>query len=599
MSLKKCLSLIVLAVLALEAVACGGPAATEAPKPAATEAPKPAATEAPKPAATEAPQPAATEAPQPTATPAPAAAAQPAVLRIGWGGSPDSLNPGPAVLTEAYVLFELVYDTMFDLELDGSTYHLTLADKWDVSPDAKTHTFKIKQGIKFHDGQPLTAKDIAFTYNFYKAHEDFPYLNTYTQGFDSVEAPDDSTVVINLAEPIPNMDYRLTYMYILPEHIWSKVAEGAAATEFTNDDMIGTGPFKMVEYKQNEFVHLAANKEHFQNPPKIDEVVFQTFQNQDALVQALRTGQVDMITEMAMTAVPSLRNAENIKLVTGKPLAPYVRDIMFNQTAPDQCPKDEGGVCSGHPALRDRAVRLALAHATDKQKIIDVAMLGLGTPGRTLIPDGLGQWYNNTLEDYAFDIKEANRILDEAGYKDTDGDGIRQMPDGSHPLDFRLYWPSDVEAGPRIAELLAETWSQVGVKLEPMAQDPDALTAACCPAFDYDVIIWGWGSDADPALLLQVMTTDAIPTGSSETGYSSPEYDKLYTQQAGELDKDKRIQLVWQMQKLAFDDVVYVIPYYDQAVQAYRTDRFTGWIIDKPKIALEDTTSLVVVEPVK
>jgi peptide/nickel transport system substrate-binding protein len=388
-------------------------------------------------------------------------------------------------------------------------------------------------------------------------------------------------------------------MYVLPEHIWAKVAEGKAATEFTNDAMIGTGPFKMVEYKQNEFVHLAANKEHFQTPPKIDEVVFQTFQNQDALVQALRTGQVDMITEMAITAVPSLRNAENIKLVTGIPLAPYVRDIMFNQTAPDQCPKDAGGVCTGHPALRDRAVRLALAHATDKQKIIDVAMLGLATPGRTLIPDGLGQWYNNTLEDYAFDIQEANRILDEAGYKDTDGDGIRQMPDGSHPLDFRLYWPSDVEAGPRIAELLAETWSQVGVKLEPKAQDPDALTAACCPAFDYDVIIWGWGSDADPALLLQVMTTDAIPTGSSETGYSNPEYDKMYTQQNAELDKDKRIQLVWQMQAMAFKDVVYVIPYYDQAVQAYRTDRFKGWIVDKPKIALEDTTSLVVVEPVK
>src|SRR5512136_2193250 len=199
MSLKKCLSLIVLAVLALEAAACGGPAAPAAP--AATQAPQqPAATEAPKPAATEAPKPAATEAPKPTDTPAPAAAAKPAVVRIGWGGSPDSLNPGPAVLAEAYVLFELVYDTMFDLELDGSTYRLNLADKWDISPDAKTHTFKIKQGIKFHDGQPLTAKDIAFTYNLYKAHEDFPYLNTYTKGFDSVEAPDDSTVVIKLAE---------------------------------------------------------------------------------------------------------------------------------------------------------------------------------------------------------------------------------------------------------------------------------------------------------------------------------------------------------------------------------------------------------------
>jgi peptide/nickel transport system substrate-binding protein len=596
MSFKKCLSLIILAVLALAAVACGGPATTA---PAATEAAKPAATEAAKPAATEAAKPAATEAPQPTATAAPAAAAKPSVLRIGWGGSPDSLNPGPAVLSEAYVLFELVYDTMFDLELDGSTYHLTLADKWDVSPDGKTHTFKIKQGIKFHDGQPLTAKDIAFTYNFYKAHEDFPYLNTYTKSFDSVEAPDDSTVVIKLSEPIPNMDYRLTYMYILPEHIWSKVAEGKAAAEFTNEAMIGTGPFKMVEYKQNEFVHLAANKEHFQTPPKIDEVVFQTFQNQDALVQALRTGQVDMITEMPKAAVPSLRNAENIKLVIGKPLSPTIRDIVLNQVAPDKCPKDAGGVCTGHPALRDRNVRLALAEATDKKKIIDVSLLGLGTPGLTLIADGLGQWYNDTIKDYSFDIQDANRILDQAGYKDTDGDGVRQMPDGSHPLKFRIYWPSDIEAAPRIAELLAETWGQIGVKLEPKAQDPDALTAACCPAFDFDILIWGWGSDADPSLLLQVMTTEAIPTGSSETGYSNPEYDKLFTQQSGELDKDKRRQLVWKMQELVHNDIAYIIPYYEQGVQAYRTDRFKGWIIDKPKVALEDTTSLVVVEPVK
>jgi peptide/nickel transport system substrate-binding protein len=406
-------------------------------------------------------------------------------------------------------------------------------------------------------------------------------------------------VVIKLKEPVPNMDYLLTYMYVLPQHIWSQYAEGKAATEFANEAMIGTGPFKMVEYKQNEFVHLAANPEHFQTLPKIDEVVFQTFQNQDALVQALLTGQVDMITEMSKNAVPTLRNAENIKLVIGKPLAPTIRDIIFNQTTPETCPTAEGGVCSGHLALRDRNVRLALAHATDKQKIIDVAVLGLGTPGLTLIADGLGQWYNNTLQDYAFDIKEANRILDEAGYKDTDGDGVRQMPDGSNPLKFRLYWPTDIEAAPRIAELLAEMWGQVGIKLEPKAQDPDALTAACCPAFDFDVMIWGWGSDPDPNLLLGVMTTEQIPTGSSETGYSNPEYDKLYTQQSTELDKDKRRQLVWQMQAIAHNDVAYIIPYYEQAVQAYRTDRFKGWITDKPKVALEDTTSLVVVEPVK
>jgi peptide/nickel transport system substrate-binding protein len=539
----------------------------------------------------------------PADTPAAAAEAEveaPAtasVVRIGWNGSPDTLNPGTAVLSEAYTLFELVYDAMYDLQLDGS-FTLSLAESVAISEDGTVWTFKIRDGIKFHDGEPLTAEDIVFSYNFYQSHQDFPYLNSYTGYFAGVEAPDDSTVVITLSEPIPNMESQLVFLYVLPKHIWSQYSEGSAGAEFENPEMIGSGPFKLEEYQQNEFVRLSANKEHFLEPPKVDEVVFQTFANPDALVQAIVTGQVDMITEMPNTAAPTLRNNADIGLVTGAPFSPEVRDIIFNQTALENCPPDDGK-CTGHPALLDRNVRLALAHAADKQKIIDVALLGLGTPGLTLIPDGLGLWYNDTLQDYAFDLAKANQILDDAGYKDTNGDGVRDMPDGSRPLTFRLYWPNDVAEGPRIAELLGESWSQVGVKLEPQAFDPDALTTACCPAFDFDIIIWGWGSDPDPNLLLSVMTTEEIPSGSSETGYSNPEYDALYAQQATELDKDKRKELVWQMQQIVHDDVVYIIPYYAQEVQAYRKDRFTGWLTNAPKLALEDVTSLTVITPVQ
>ncbi|MEK7329147.1 MAG: ABC transporter substrate-binding protein [Chloroflexota bacterium] len=475
----------------------------------------------------------------PEATSPPPATEGPALVRIGWAGSPDTLNPGAAVLSEAYTIFALVYDTIYEFQLDG-TYKLDAAESADVSDDGLTWTFKIRSGINFHDGQPMTAKDVAFSINLYQSHEDFPYLNTYTASFESVEAPDDSTVVIVLTEPVPNMDYLLSYLYILPEHIWKDHTEGAAATEFENTEMIGTGPFTIKEYRQNEFVHLAANKDHFQNPPKIDEVVFQTFDNQDALVQAIKTGQVDMITEMPNTAAASLRNEPNVKLVTGAPYAPEVSDIILNQLKPEDCPTDAGGVCTGHPALLDRNVRLALAHATDKKKIIDVVLLGLGDPGLTLIPIGLGRWYNNTLQDYEYDVAKATQILDDAGYKDADGDGVREMPDGTDPLVLRMNWPSDSTTAPRMAELLSEMWSQVGVKTELQAMDPDALTAVCCPAFDFDVMLWGWGSDPDPNLLLGVMTTDQIPTGSSETGYSNPEYDELYAQQAVELDSKKR-----------------------------------------------------------
>ncbi len=557
-------ALLVVIVLMLSACG-GGQVATEVPAPA-----EPGAAEPQAPA----------EAPS-----------KPAVVRIGYAGSPDTLNPGAAVLSEAYLIFELVYDTIYDLNLDG-TFSLSLAESAEVSEDGLIWTFKLRDAT-FHDGTPLTAEDVVFSYNLYANTEGYPWMGDYTTYFESVEAPDPKTIVLTLSEAIPNLDSQLVFLYVLPKHIW----ESQDPVEFENEEMIGSGPFKMVEYKQNEFVHLAANKDHPQ-APKIDEVIFQTFESNDALVQAIKTGQVDMITEFPATSIDSLRAAENVEVVTGAPFAPTVSDIIFNQCSPENCPEGDG-ICSGHPSLQDRNVRLALSHATDKQKIIDVIYLGLASPGTTLIPDGLGVWYNESIKDYEFDVAKANKILDDAGYKDTDGDGVREMPDGTNPLVYRLNWPSDSIDGPRLAELLSEMWKQVGVNVEPQAMDPDALTAACCPAFDFDVMLWGWGSDPDPNLLLSVMTTAEIPTGSSETGYSNPEFDELYAQQAIERDFEKRKELVWKMQQIVFDDVVYIIPYYDPALQAYRTDRFTGWITDQPKVELADPTSLIVIEPVK
>ncbi|MBK9926984.1 MAG: ABC transporter substrate-binding protein [Anaerolineales bacterium] len=518
---------------------------------------------------------------------------QPVTMRVGWAGSPDTLNPGVAVLTEAYTIFGLVFDTMYQLQLDGS-FKLSLAESVKVSDDGLVYTYKIRDGVKFHDGQPLTAEDVKFSYDLYHNTEGYPWMGDYTAYFENVEATSNNEVVITLSEAIPNIDSQLVFLYVVPKHVWEK----ENAVEFENVAMIGSGPFKMVEYKQNEFVHLAKNSEYFGNMPKIDELIFQTFESQDALVQAIKTGQVDMITEMPNTAVETLRTDPNVEVVTGAPFSPGVTDIIFNQVSPENCPPTDG-ICSGHPALQDRNVRLALAHATDKKKIIDVVLLGLGTPGTTLIPDGLGFWYNSSIKDYEYDIAKANQILDDAGYVDADKDGTRDLPDGSKSLTFRLSWPSDSIDAPRTAELLSEMWGQAGVKVEAQAVDPDALTSACCPAYDFDIIIWGWGSDPDPNLLLGVMTSDEIPTGSNESGYSNPDYDTLFREQASELDLNKRKELVWKMQQIVFDDVVYIIPYYAQSVQAYRKDRFTGWVLDKPKVELSDVTSLSVVEPVK
>jgi len=135
--------------------------------------------------------------------------------------------------------------------------------------------------------------------------------------------------------------------------------------------------------------------------------------------------------------------------------------------------------------------------------------------------------------------------------------------------------------------------------LELQAVESDALTAKCCPALDYDVIIWGWIADPDPSTMLVIPTTDQISTGYNETGFSSAHYDELYLKQGVELDQSKRQEMVWEMQDILHENVPYIVPYYSFTIQAYRVDRFIGWRDNDIRIALEDTSSLLNIEPVK
>jgi peptide/nickel transport system substrate-binding protein len=316
------------------------------------------------------------------------------------------------------------------------------------------------------------------------------------------------------------------------------------------------------------------------------------------MVQALQNKEIDLISELPISAVSALNDVSSVRVVTGPPVSPNVSDILINQIDPANCPVDVGGVCKGHPALRDRNVRLAMAYAVDKQRLIDEVMLGLADPGITLIPKGLGAFYNSSIKDYEFDVEKANQTLDDAGYLDTDSDGIREMPGGGSPLVFRLQWPDTTTYYASEAELLKVMWSQIGIDLQLQEVTADDLTAVCCPAFDYDLILWDWGSDPDPNFLLSVMLTDEIPSGYNETGYSKPAYDQLFQKQAVEMDKEARLGLIWQMQSMVHDDVVYIIPFYQRAVQAYRTDTFRGWQTESGTLDLKSVSSLSAIEPI-
>ena len=445
----------------------------------------------------------------------------------------------------------------------------------------------------------MTADDVAFTFNLYMQHmDDFPYMSGYVIYFESVEAIDEKTVVIKLSEAIPNMKAQLYYMYILPKHIWENL-EGSEATEFANAEMIGSGPFKLLEFKDSEYVHLAVNKQHFLYKPRMDEVLFQTFENADLLVDAITQGQVDMITQLPLDQAAGVGEVSDVQMVAGRPYAPIVSDIIINHIDPDDCPKDSGGLCTGHPALRDLNVRKALALATNKTRIIDEVTFGLAESGLTLIPTGLGQFYNVELQDYPYDVEQANLIMDEAGYIDSNGDAIREQPDGSQPLEFRLEWDEAESANSKEAVLLKEMWSEIGISVKLLPVSQDILYTDCCPLFDYDIQIGQWGSDPDPNFLLSVPMADGISSGLNETGYANPVYDKMYLEQATTLDESARRSIVWEMQRIMLDDVVYIIPYYPKSVQAYREDYYRGWVVDEPTLALQDLTNLVKLVPLE
>ena len=527
-------------------------------------------------------------------------------VRIGIGGYTDSLNPGNGVLAEAYTLYELVYDTPISVTSSGE-YVPELAESWTVSDDGLTWTLDIVEGATFHDGEPLTAEDVAFTIQLYRDTEDFPFLPSYAAPFVDIQAPDEQTVVLTTEEPLVTFESYMAFIYVLPQHIWEGETDPVA---FENAEMIGSGSFMLQEASQGEFIELVANKEHWSTPPNVDGVILQTITNADARVTALTTGEVDAISEFPATAVAALQNTDGVTVhIADVAAGGAFRDVFFNVTTEENCPQDdpetddadETGVCSGHPALKDVAVRQALATAVNKQEIIDVATLGTSSPGLSLVPPGLGDFYASEIEDYPYDPAAANTMLDEAGYEDTDGDGIREcLPDQDCPtgdLSLRFHYADDIDTAPREAELLQGMWQEIGVAIQIQGLDPDALTAICCPSFDYDVMLWGGGTDPDPAFLLGVTLCSEIPTGFSETGYCNPDYDALYDAQAVEQDLAARVDLIHQMQQILVDDVPYIVPYYQQQVEAWRTDRFTGWLDDDPSFGLEDPSSLVNLRP--
>jgi peptide/nickel transport system substrate-binding protein len=517
-------------------------------------------------------------------SPSPSPSGERIVLKVGWLADPKNLNPFVFAPASASEIRLLNYDSLVGLDaatltpLKGAK-STGLATDWSVSPDGKTWTFTLRDDAAWQDGRgPVTAQDVAFTYN-YVIDNDLEAFSTYTQGVERVIAVDDHTARFECARPKADMLTAAWSLPILPEHVWSSVTPQEAASTFSNGPpIVGSGPFKCVEFKRNAYVRMVANKQYWRGAPKIDEILFDFYTNRDTMVWDLEAGRIDACYQLDFLQLRKLQKTQGITARTVRVRA--YDDLVVNSYTPGP-----DGKSLGNPVLRDPRFRQALQWAIDRDKLAQVVYNGLAQPGETVIPadyftDPDWHWTPPAGRAYTFSLERAGQALDVAGYLDTDGDGVRE--DGGEPIRLRLWAASDYPPSQPDVRLIAFWLRQVGLKIDvetiPMATMYDRIfnMEGDSLAPDFDLCQSGWYLGLDPGENLSFFTTDQIG-GWNDSGFSNAELDRLFVEQGSALDVTRRKQLTDRMQQIVYEQSPYIVLVYVIEAEAW-SDEWVGWI---------------------
>jgi peptide/nickel transport system substrate-binding protein len=482
----------------------------------------------------------------------------------------DSFNPLVGVEVPDYEAWNLQYATLTDKAAADFAVIPGLAESWEASNGGKTYTYTLREGLKWSDGTPLTAAEIAWNINRGR-DEEWGHSYSTVQNLEA-SAPDERTLVIVSKVPdpkLPTMD-----IYLLPQHVWGELDENEI-TKYDGQDGVGSGPFTLAEYEPGQYWRMVANDNYWGGRPAIDEVVFRVFNNADAMVAALEAGEIDAAQDVPANAFERLSSTDGIVTIEGQ--QGNVDEVAVNGGA---------GLKKPHPALLDLRVRQAIAHAIDDQTIIDKVNAGIGEPALTFSPSPDPTWLPDipVEEQYTFDLDKANQILDDAGYADTNGDGVREMPGGGEPLNLTFAVRTDSQIAKPIADFVKGWLEKIGIAVTFDLMNESKLTEVIGKG-EYDLFHWSWTPFVDPDPMLWYFTCETVsqdpknPTNYwNDANWCDPEYDELYEQQKVELDPEKRREIVHEMLTRFYKAAVYNNISQNPDLQAYRTDRFTGWI---------------------
>lgn len=514
------------------------------------------------------------------------------VLKLLYSRIPTTLNPHLANGFQDFEAARIVYEPLATYEPNGDLLPvlaelIPTPENGGIAADGRTVTWRLKPNVRWSDGQPFTAQDVVFTYEFVSDPKAAAVTEKYYEAIEKVEAVDPLTVKITFKEPNPSWALPFTGQngMILPKHVFEGTRGINARSAPANLQPVGTGPFRFITIEEGRWT-FAANEQFRDGLPAFKLVELEGgVTPYVAAKRVLRDGNADFAHNVQLSIDDRKSLAASGAGRVFATFGAYVERLMLNPTDPTtETEKGErSSVDNPHPFLSDVKVRQAVDHAINRDAIAYEVYGNAGQRTNQLLP--FPEEYANPNIYYRYDPERANKLLDEAGWIDTNEDGIRDK-DGK---EMRMVFQTPINpVRQQTQNLIKENLAAVGIDVDikrVVAEDffsADPSQTRSLNHFYADMQEYNTGSDTpDPAIYMSWWLCDEIASQKNQWQkpnngrYCNPEYDKVWEQASKELDPDKRSALFQRLNTILAQDYV-VIPLVRRGVINGLSDRITG-----------------------